>query len=101
MTIISCQNNKKNKSNANDIKIELILLAKSVSNVTGNIGNFQINSSGQGKITFSTDLWCLACKDDKKNIIGKTIIINQGEDDFISQHSGAAGTRIICSAIIK
>ena len=167
MTITSCQNNKKNKSNANEIKIELILSAKSGSNATGNIsfieknnlvkmsanvknlspgihaihihekadcssndgkstgghwnptfenhgkwanndgfhrgdiGNFQVNSSGQGKITFSTDLWCLGCKDDKRNIIGKAIIIHQGKDDFISQPSGAAGARISCSAIIK
>ena len=167
MTITSCQNNKKNKSNANEIKIELILSAKSGSNASGDIsfieknnlvkmsanvknlspgihaihihekadcssndgkstgghwnptfenhgkwgnndgfhrgdiGNFQVNSSGQGKITFSTDLWCLGCKDDKRNIIGKAIIIHQGEDDFISQPSGAAGARISCSAIIK
>ena len=67
----------------------------------GDIGNFQVDSSGQGIITFSTNLWCLGCKDDKKDIIGKAIIVHQGEDDFVSQPSGAAGARISCSAIIK
>ena len=67
----------------------------------GDIGNFQVDTSGQGKFTFSTNLWCLGCKDDKKNIIGKAIIVHQGEDDFVSQPSGAAGARISCSAIIK
>ena len=67
----------------------------------GDIGNFQVDTSGQGKITFSTNLWCLGCKDDKKDIIGKAIIVHQGEDDFVSQPSGAAGARISCSAIIK
>ena len=52
-------------------------------------------------ITFSTDLWCLGCDDANKNIIGKAIIVHQGEDDLISQPSGAAGARVSCAGIIK
>ena len=52
-------------------------------------------------ITFSTDLWCLNCDDENKNIIGKAIIVHQGIDDFTSQPSGAAGSRITCGGIIS
>ena len=67
----------------------------------GDIGNFNTNNNGEGSVSFSTDLWCLDCKDPIKNIVGKAIIIHQGEDDLISQPSGAAGKRISCAGIIK
>ena len=67
----------------------------------GDIGNFTANSDGHGMITFNTDLWCLGCDDANKNIIGKAIIVHQGEDDLISQPSGAAGARVSCAGIIK
>ena len=52
-------------------------------------------------ITFSTNLWCLDCDDDTKNLIGKAIIVHQGEDDLSSQPSGAAGARVSCAGIIQ
>ena len=67
----------------------------------GDIGNFTANEKGVGIINFSTDLWCLDCGDDNKNIIGKAIIVHQGTDDFVSQPSGAAGSRISCGGIIS
>ena len=67
----------------------------------GDIGNFTANEKGVGIINFSTDLWCLDCDDDNKNIIGKAIIVHQGTDDFVSQPSGAAGSRISCGGIIS
>ena len=66
----------------------------------GDIGNFTANKEGIGIINFSTDLWCLDCEDVNKNIMGKAIIVHQGIDDFISQPSGAAGSRISCGGII-
>ena len=57
--------------------------------------------TGHGMITFSTDLWCLGCDDDTKNLLGKAIIVHQGEDDLTSQPSGAAGARVSCSGIIQ
>ena len=66
----------------------------------GDIGNFTANKQGIGIINFSTDLWCLDCDDVNKNIMGKAIIVHQGIDDFISQPSGAAGSRISCGGII-
>ena len=67
----------------------------------GDIGNFDVNAEGNGSITFTTDQWCIGCEDDKKNIIGKAVVIHDGVDDFTSQPSGAAGTRIGCGEITQ
>lgn len=65
----------------------------------GDIGNFEVES-GKGTIRFTTDLWCIGCKDPVKNIMGKAVIVHQGEDDLVSQPSGAAGARVSCAGII-
>ena len=67
----------------------------------GDIGNFSTDTEGNGNITFATNEWCIGCDDEKKNIVGKAIIVHQGEDDFTSQPSGAAGSRVSCGGIIK
>ena len=67
----------------------------------GDIGNFPADENGNGTITMSTDQWCIGCGDPKKDVVGKAIIVHQGTDDFTSQPSGAAGTRISCGGIIK
>lgn len=67
----------------------------------GDIGNFNADETGHGMITFSTDLWCLGCDDDTKNLLGKAIIVHQGEDDLSSQPSGAAGARVSCAGLIQ
>ena len=67
----------------------------------GDIGNFAADSNGDAIVEFSTDQWCIGCDDEKSNILGKAVIIHQGEDDMISQPSGAAGSRISCAGIIK
>jgi len=65
----------------------------------GDIGNIEVDEEGKGRITLTTDLWCLGCDDEKKNIIGKSLIIHAKADDFASQPSGAAGARIGCGVI--
>lgn len=67
----------------------------------GDIGNFTANANGVGTITFVTDEWCIGCGDDTKDIIGKSVIVHQGTDDFKSQPSGAAGARVSCGGIIQ
>ncbi len=67
----------------------------------GDIGNMVIGDDGNGVIERETNLWCIDCDDEKKNIVGKAIIIHQGPDDFSSQPAGAAGPRIGCGAIEK
>ncbi len=67
----------------------------------GDIGNFNVDASGSGNITMSTDEWCIGCDDENKNILGKSIIVHEGADDFITQPTGDAGGRAACAAIIK
>ncbi|MHA7057708.1 superoxide dismutase family protein [Aquimarina sp. M1] len=67
----------------------------------GDIGNFNTNADGKGSITFATNEWCIGCGDDKKDIVGKAIIVHQGTDDYTSQPSGAAGSRVSCGGIIQ
>ncbi len=66
----------------------------------GDIGNFTADESGHGMIEFQTDQWCLGCEDETKNLMGKAIIVHQGQDDLESQPSGAAGARVSCAGII-
>ncbi|WP_081211556.1 superoxide dismutase family protein [Salegentibacter sediminis] len=65
----------------------------------GDIGNFTTDSNGNGTITMSTDEWCIGCGDEEKDILGKSVIVHDGVDDFTSQPSGNAGTRVGCGVI--
>lgn len=67
----------------------------------GDIGNFTANESGLATVNFATEEWCIGCGDPNKDITGKAVIVHQGVDDFVSQPSGAAGTRISCAGIIE
>ena len=65
----------------------------------GDIGNFDVDAEGNGSITFTTDQWCIDCEDEQKNIVGKSVMIHEGADDFSSQPSGDAGARVGCGEI--
>jgi|TARA_B110000967_G_scaffold187640_1_gene209731 Cu-Zn family superoxide dismutase len=68
----------------------------------GDIGNFTVeNTEVDTIVEFSTDQWCIGCGDDRKDILGKGVIVHQGVDDFTSQPSGAAGSRVSCGGIIE
>ncbi|TYB77457.1 superoxide dismutase family protein [Bizionia gelidisalsuginis] len=67
----------------------------------GDIGNFEADDKGYATVNMTTDEWCIGCGDDTKDILGKSIIIHQGADDFTSQPSGNAGFRVSCGGIIK
>ncbi|WP_298758676.1 superoxide dismutase family protein [uncultured Psychroserpens sp.] len=67
----------------------------------GDIGNFTANADGRSNITKITNEWCIGCGDETKDILGKAIIVHQGVDDFKSQPSGAAGSRVSCGGIIE
>lgn len=67
----------------------------------GDIGNFTADANGNVLFDFETDEWCIGCDDETKNIVGKSIIIHDGVDDFVSQPAGNAGSRISCGAIIE
>ncbi len=65
----------------------------------GDIGNLKVDKDGKASITFETDEWCIDCADDRKNILGKGIIVHKDKDDFTSQPTGNAGSRISCGEI--
>ena len=67
----------------------------------GDIGNFTADEKGFAIVNKTTDQWCIGCGDETKDILGKAIIVHEGVDDFTSQPSGAAGTRVSCGGIIK
>ncbi len=67
----------------------------------GDIGNFKVDANGNGTITMTTDQWCIGCDDNNKNIIGKSVVVHDGVDDFTSQPSGDAGTRVGCGSITE
>lgn len=65
----------------------------------GDIGNFEVDANGKGTVSMTTDEWCIGCDDDNKNIVGKAVVVHDGVDDFTSQPSGDAGTRVGCGVI--
>ncbi|WP_310994374.1 superoxide dismutase family protein [Aequorivita marina] len=67
----------------------------------GDIGNFEADADGNGSISMQTDEWCIDCDDENKNIVGKAVIVHDGEDDFVSQPTGDAGGRVACGGIIE
>lgn len=65
---------------------------------SGDIGNVSLDGSGKGTLDLSTDRWSIG-GDSTKNILGKTIIVHGGMDDYTSQPAGNSGERIGCGVI--
>lgn len=66
----------------------------------GDIGNINLDDKGNGKMELETDLWSIG-GDSKTDILGKSIIVHSGVDDYTSQPSGNSGERIGCGVIKK
>ncbi len=64
----------------------------------GDIGNVKLDAKGKGTLTLDTDLWTLGGTPDK-NILGKALMVHGGVDDFTTQPTGNAGSRIGCGVI--
>jgi len=65
---------------------------------SGDIGNIPLDSKGKGMMDIKTDRWTLG-GDTTTDIIGKTIIVHSGVDDYKSQPAGNSGERIGCGVI--
>lgn len=65
---------------------------------SGDIGNIQLDGNGVGSMQLTSDRWSMG-GDAKTDILGKTIIVHSGVDDYNSQPSGNSGERIGCGAI--
>jgi Cu-Zn family superoxide dismutase len=68
---------------------------------SGDIGNVDLNAEGKGTLELETDLWAISGTDSTKNILNKAIIVHGGVDDFTTQPTGNAGSRIGCGVITK
>lgn len=66
---------------------------------SGDIGNLEADENGVATIEKESDFWCIGCEDENKNILNHAIIVHASADDFKSQPSGAAGTRVGCGVI--
>ena len=65
----------------------------------GDIGNITVGEDGTGRFTLTTDLWEIGTGSDV-DVVGQSMIVHAGADDFVSQPSGAAGARIGCGVIV-
>jgi len=65
---------------------------------SGDIGNVQLDAEGTGTVTVSSDRWTIG-GDDKTNILGRAVIVHSGVDDYKTQPTGNAGSRIGCGVI--
>jgi len=63
----------------------------------GDLGNLQ--SDGSGRAHYNRTFADLSIDGDQNPVVGRAIIIHEGEDDLTSQPTGAAGGRIACGTI--
>ena len=64
----------------------------------GDIGNVVLDANGKGSLEMETDLWTIG-GDSTSNIVGRSVIVHGGVDDFKTQPTGNAGSRIGCGVI--
>jgi superoxide dismutase, Cu-Zn family len=64
----------------------------------GDIGNVKLDSKGHGTLSVETDLWTIGGSH-MTNILKKAVIVHSGTDDFTTQPTGNAGSRIGCGVI--
>jgi Cu-Zn family superoxide dismutase len=65
----------------------------------GDIGNVKLDGSGKGSLEMETDLWSIG-GDSTKNILNKALMVHGGVDDYKTQPTGNAGSRIGCAVIM-
>lgn len=66
----------------------------------GDIGNVNLDGSGNGSMELETDLWSIG-GDANKDILNKAVVVHSGADDFTTQPTGNAGARLGCGVIQK
>jgi len=68
----------------------------------GDLGNITVGADGKGSISITTNAWQVGNGDAGTNdVVGKAIIIHSGTDDFTTQPTGNAGSRIGCGVIVR
>ena len=64
----------------------------------GDIGNLEVGEDSTVTYETTIEIWNIG-EDESANIVGKSVIVHAGEDDFTSQPTGNAGGRIACGVI--
>lgn len=64
----------------------------------GDVGNISVGPDGKGTFTLTTDRWTIG-DGTSTDVLGKSLVIHGGTDDFASQPAGNAGGRIGCGVI--
>lgn len=64
----------------------------------GDIGNVTLDANGKGHLEMETNLWTIG-GDSTSNILNRAVIVHGGVDDFTTQPTGNAGSRIGCGVI--
>ena len=65
----------------------------------GDLGNITVDQHRTGFLELETDLWEIGTGSER-DVVGKSIVVHAGADDFTSQPSGNAGARIGCGVIV-
>lgn len=65
---------------------------------SGDIGNVELDAQGNGSIELTTDRWTIG-GDSTTNILNKAVIVHGGVDDYTTQPTGNAGSRIGCGVV--
>ena len=64
----------------------------------GDVANLDVGEDGSATLTVATNLWSIGTGDDT-DVVGRSVIVHAGVDDFSTQPTGAAGGRIGCGVI--
>lgn len=64
----------------------------------GDVGNLQADENGDAQLSLSTQRWSVGSSE-RNDVLGRSIVIHDSEDDFETQPSGNAGGRIGCGVI--
>lgn len=63
----------------------------------GDLGNLMVGEDGTGSLEMTSTDFTVAAGE--RSVVGHAVIFHAGEDDLVSQPSGAAGARLACGVI--
>jgi Cu-Zn family superoxide dismutase len=65
----------------------------------GDLGNLEADPSGHGMLNLVIRRIPLGEGD--RSVLGRAVIVHQGQDDLRTQPTGAAGARVACGVILR